>query len=188
MSRLATIIFCLIISIISGFLLLWPQYQKFDEAKWQVKGKEKERDNQEEYFAHIESLSKESEGYPEETKKILSALPSSPDVPDLLNFLHNASSNNSGMNFEKITSFSTQQSKKTPSASPEEESNISGVKEITVEFNVSGDYAGLKNFISTLEKSARIIEVESISFKKQAAQTEGEAKLLFSLKIKAFYY
>jgi len=188
MPRLATIIICIIISTVLVFFLLWPQYQKFSDARWQVKEKQTERDNQEEYFNQIGSLSKELEGYKEQKEKIASALPSSPDAPDLLNFLANAILKN-GMNLEKITSFSSDQSKKTTkTASGKEESVFSGAKEIIVEFDVKGEYENLKNFISTLEESARIIEVESISLNKKLKQVEGDSTPSFSFKIKAYYY
>lgn len=191
MSRLATIIICLILSLTLGFFLLWPQYQKFSDERWHVKEKEAERNNQEEYFAHVESLSKDLKGYGEQTSKILSALPSNPDVPALLNFIANASSQN-GMNLEKITSFSTSsvdQAKKTSETSSEKEAvTVSKAKEISINFNIRGDYINFKNFISTLERNTRIIEVDSISLKKEATQTEGESLPSFSIKIKSYYY
>lgn len=188
MSRLTTIIICLVLSAILGFLLLWPQYQKFSEARWQVKENETERNNQEEYFADMESLSTELENYQEQKSKIVSAIPSGPDIPALLNFLANTSSK-TGMILKKISSFSTEQSKKTVStASEEEKVPVSRARELTIDFEVGGEYTALKNFISALESNSRIIEVESISFKKKTAQEGVEATPSYGLKIKAFYY
>jgi Tfp pilus assembly protein PilO len=188
MSRLATIIICLIISVILGFFLLWPQYQKFSNARWSVKEKEDERKNQEGYFTHIESTSKELEGYQEQISKILSAIPFGSDVPEILNFLYNASNEN-GMNLEKINSFSAGQPQKTSSTSSgKEEPVASRTEEIIIDFNVSGGYTDLKNFISTLERNARIIEIESISLRRNTAKQEATTSFLFNLKIKAYYY
>ena len=188
MSRLTTIIICLVLSAILGFLLLWPQYQKFSEARWQVKEKEVERSNQEEYFVHLDSLSKELENYQEQESKVLSAIPSGPDIPALLNFLADTSSK-TGMILKEITSFSTEQSKKTiKTTSEEEQVPVSRVRELTINFEVSGEYTALKNFVSALEGNSRIIEIESISFKKEITQEEAEATPSFGFKIKAFYY
>lgn len=190
MSRLTTVIICIVLSAIFGFFLLRPQYQKFSDARWQVKKQEVERNNQEEYFAHIESLSKDLEGYEEQKKKILSAVPSRPDTPALLNFIANASSQN-GMNLEKITSFSTsvstdQTNQTLTTSSGNEAASISNMKEININFSVSGDYTSLKNFISTLERNARIIEIDSISLTKSTTQ-EKEGLPPFDFKIKAYY-
>lgn len=188
MSRLTTIIICLVLSAILGFLLLWPQYQKFSEARWQVKEKEAERGNQEEYFAKMESLSKDLENYQEQKSKIISAIPSGPDIPALLNFLANTSSK-TGMVLKGINSFSTGQPKKTVKATSEgEQVPVSGVRELTIDFEVSGEYTALKNFISALELNSRIIEIESISFQEKTTQEEAGATPSFAFKIKAFYY
>ena len=187
MSRLTTIIICILISVILGFFLLSPQYQKFSDARWQVKENETERDNQEEYFDYIEGLSKDLESYKEQKSVILSALPSSPDTPDLLNFLASASNKN-GLNLQKIVSFSAGPAKKvTGTAAGKEEVPVSGVKEINIEFEVSGNYEALKNFISTLEQSARIIEIESVSLKKKMVEDESSMPS-YGLKIKTHYY
>lgn len=187
MSRLTTIIICFILSIVLGFLLLWPQYQKLGEARWQVKEKEIERNNQEEYFVHVESLSQDLKGYEEQLSKIFSALPSNYDIPDLLNYISNASNQN-GMTLDKIISFSAEQPKKTSTTPSIEETVVSKAKEITIEFGVSGDYTALKNFIATLEKSARIIEVDSISLKNKSIKSENENLLSLIFKIRTYYY
>jgi len=188
MTRLATIIICLILSVVLGFFLLWPQYQKFSEERWRVKEKEVERNNQEEYFNHLNKLSEELKGYEEELSKIDSAFPLDPDIPDLLNFLALASSQN-GLSFEKVNSFSADSAKKSKTAtSGQEEVPTKRYKELTIEFEVSGEYPSLKNFVSTLEKSARIIEIESISLKKKTSQLKEEGPPLYNFKIKTYYY
>ena len=189
MPRLATIIICLILSVILGFFLLWPQYQKFSDERWRVKEKEAERNNQEEYFVHVESIANELLGYETELSKIASALPYSADIPALLNFLEKAAFRN-GLILTKITSFSLGKPQSTSQSSQQqEESTISRAKDINIEFEVTGSYSALKNFISTLEKSARVIEVESIILKIKRGLEEGkEATPSFSLKIKTYYY
>lgn len=188
MTRLATVIICLILSVVLGFFLLWPQYQKFNEERWHVKEKEIERSNQEEYFTQLTKLSEQLKGYEKELSKIDSAFPRGPDVPDLLNFLATASSQ-SGLSFGKVNSFSTDSAKKSKTAtSGKEETPTKRYKEITIDFEVSGEYSSLKNFVSTLEKSARIIEIEFIELKKKVGQSKEESLPIYNLKIKTYYY
>jgi Tfp pilus assembly protein PilO len=71
---------------------------------------------------------------------------------------------------------------KDESFASEKESNYgSGLKEQRFNLEVFGSYLAFKNFLSALEKSARIIEVESVSF---SSPKEGESILPFSLSVK----
>jgi len=184
MSRLTTIIICLILSVILGFFLIWPQYQEFNEERWHLKEKEAERDNQEEYFAHVENVAKELSGYENELNKINSALPYDLDIADLINFLDKATSRN-GLGIVGISSLSVDKK----SSPKNEESVVARTKEIDMVFDVKGSYPAFKNFLSTLEKSARVIDVESITLKKKQVSTkEEESPPVFTLKIKTYYY
>lgn len=176
--------------------MLWPQYQKFGEARWQVKMNKSDRDNQEEYYSHLENLSKDLTNYQEQISKIITAIPSGSDIPALLNFLSNAGNKN-GMSFKKINSFSVSQFNtgnrpdqiKAVSNSAAGGGSISPrLKEIFIDFDVGGEYKDFKNFISTLEKSARMIEIESISLKRGITKLETGNELTFNFKIKTFYY
>lgn len=187
MPRIATIIVCLILSVVLGFFVLWPQYQKFSDERWHVKEKEAERSNQEEYFSHLAELSEELKGYEKELSKIDSAFPQSPDIPDLLNFLALTSSQN-GLIFKQVNSFLLGSLIKPTPASENEEVPANRYRDITIDFEVSGEYFALKNFISALEKSARIIEIESIKLEKKLGESKEESLSSYNLKIKTYYY
>jgi Tfp pilus assembly protein PilO len=152
-----------------------------------VKEKEVERNNQEEHFNHLNKLSEELKEYEEELSKIDSAFPLDPDVPDLLNFLVLASSQN-GLSFGKVNSFSADSAKKSKTAvSGQEGVPTKRYKELTIDFDVSGEYPSLKNFVSTLEKSARMIEIDSISLKQNLGQLKEESLPIYNFKIKTYY-
>ncbi|MBZ9571757.1 type 4a pilus biogenesis protein PilO [Patescibacteria group bacterium] len=185
MPRLITAIICLFLTLILGFFIIWPKYQDLRDLKLEIKTRETELNYREEYFSDLNKISEELKKYEAELSKINDALPDDPSLPSLLNFLEKASSQN-GLVFKKLGSFSTVSLKKpTRTATPSEQQPLSPseIKETRLGFEVSGSYSALKNFLSTLEKSARLIEIETISFSFE----EGEI-FSFALEIKTFSY
>ncbi len=186
MPRLATIIICLLLSVIIGLFLIWPKYQEFRDVQFRIRGKETEIENQEKYFSQLHDISGKLKGYEADLAKLDSSLPDSPSVVSVLNFFQKTSIQN-GLIFKKTKSFSVGLSKKSAGAQSssqktEEAEIASGIKEISIEFEVAGSYSALKNFISALERSARFIEVDSFF------SSGKEEVRSFSLKIKAYSY
>jgi len=182
MPRLLSSIVFLFLTLILALFLLLPQYQRLRNLQIEIKVKKTEIENQENYLKHLNDLSEKLKKYQPEISKIDSTLPPRPDLPSLLHFLQKASSQN-GLVFKDLGTFSIILPKKLegpvgemPKASPE-------FKEISLDFGVSGSYSALKNFLSTLEKSARLILVESLSFSVEKEETPS-----FKLKIKTFSY
>jgi Tfp pilus assembly protein PilO len=185
MSKLTLIIGCFILIVLIGFFLIWPKYQKLSTLQLEVENRETELRNTEEYFAKLSQLSQELKKYENQISKIDFALPSdsSSTVISLINFIQKASSQN-GLILNELKSFSIILPKPQvqTSGSPEVQPS-SKIKEISLNFDVSGSYFALKNFINTLETNAKIIEVGNISF-----SAEKEEIPTFSLKIKTHSY
>lgn len=185
MSRLILIIACFLLIFLIGLFLIWPKYQRFNTLKLEIENKKTELRYIEEYFTKLDQLSQELEQYEEQLSKIDFALPldSSSTLTSFINFVQTASFQN-GLIFEKLGSFSIMlpkppaQTAGSPQAQPP-----SKIREISLDFKVSGSYFALKDFLNTLEKSAKIIEVEDISF-----SFEEEGAPTFSLKIKTYSY
>jgi Tfp pilus assembly protein PilO len=185
MSKLILIIGCFILVVLFGFFLIWPKYQKLSTLRLEIENGETELKNTEEYFAELTQLSQELLQYESQLSKIDFALPadSSSTVISLINFIQKASSQN-GLILKKLKSFSiilAKPSVPTPDSSQTQPS--SKVKEISLDFDISGSYFALKNFLNALEKSAKIIEVENVSF-----SVEKEEIPAFGLKIKTYSY
>lgn len=184
MSRLIFIFLGIAAILAIGFFLIWPKYQKFESLKVDIENKELELRQTEDYFAKLERTAEDLKEYQDQLSKIDLALPndSSFAAISLINFVGNASSAN-GLILKKLKSFSIA-SPKLPAQAPGVPAQPqSKVKDILVDFEVSGSYFALKNFIQTLENSAKIIEVENLSF-----SVEKEEVPLIHLKIKTFSY
>ena len=168
----------IVLAILSTLLILgiiflwWPKYQHFSSLRNEVKEKRAELDNKNIYFSELKKLSVKLEEYSEVLSKTDDALPASPDIPDLLLFLQQKSSQ-SGLILESInvqSAFSLGQ----------------GTKMLKIPFSLSlsGTYPAFKNFLSTVEKSARLTKVSYISF----ASPSKEDTFSFNLTIEAYSY
>jgi len=162
-----------VFSLILGPTLLWPKYQTLKELQGNINIKKLEIEKQQQYFADIESIKAKLEQNSEAMAKIDSALPDSIDIPSFLNFVQLACSQ-SGLVLESISPFTVAAV-----------SSMTNVKEISMSLKVSGSYSALKSFLLVLEKSARLIEVEDISF---SSPTSNQDLFSFSLKVKIHSY
>ena len=159
------------LSALMVFVLVLPKYENFNVKKQEIFAKESELKSQEDYFQKVQRISKEIKSYPDSILKIESALPQSRSVPELLDFFQKIASQ-SGLSMNKVDLAFV--------ASDFEE------EVMTTETTISlrGDYSGLKNFLSVAEKSARLIEIEDVSF----SYPEKGTVFTFSLKIRIYSY
>ena len=123
--------------------------------------------NRDKYFQKIREVYEKLKNYHEELSKIDSAIPRDPALPSLFDFLQKTSSQ-SGLLLENLGLASVTQEGK--------------LRKWNINLNLKGDYSSFKDFVSTVEKSARLIKVERISI-----SNEGEL-LSFFLTISVFSY
>jgi len=151
MKNYISILILFSLSIVLIFLLVSPQYQKFNDLKKEISAKEFESASQERYFEGLRENSEELKKYESFLLKLDSALPENPSLPEFSNLIQKLSSE-AGVSLNGLGSYSTELYDKL------------GIKKTTADLVVSCGYSEFKNFLSILETSARIIEVEKISF------------------------
>ena len=165
------------LSFVLGVVFLWPQYQEINNLLLRIENTELNIRYQEEYYKELLVLDEKLGEYQEDITKIDSALP--PDIlpTTFLKFLQKITSEN-GLILTGVSSFS---SKPVPGKID--------IKEGEASLSLAGSYSALKNFLVTLEKSARLIEVDSISFGASPSQfgpeeTEGEVSETFGFQLR----
>ena len=174
MPRILIIGISLALFLIVGVVLTWPKYQNLKNIQIQLENIKTEFRYRDDYYQNLRSLSQKLQEFEVELAAIDSALPldSSSAALSFSNFLLKTSSEN-GLILQTIGSFSL--------------SSLTGktnIQIISIPITVSGSYSSLKNFLNTLEKSARIIEVNGISF-----SSPGEEGLFgFSIQIQTHSY
>lgn len=166
------IIILLILTIIVGAIFTWPKYQELKVLKAAVGEKRAELQDQEDYIKDLLSTAEELKKYEDSLLKISSALPGAPSLPGLLDFFQKASSQ-SGLILKGMGSILVVPHK-----------TITEIRETKISLTLSGNYPSFKNFLLTVEKSARMIEVENISF----STSRGEGPTEFNLRVKAPSY
>jgi len=179
MPRPLLIIIGLFLMLILAVGFTFPKYKNLTLLQLKVEEKEGELQLEKEYFSKLAETSEKLKKYEESLSKINSAL--SPDLrlPALFNFLQAAASQN-GLVLKKIAPSPTNPLKEEllkEGWSPE-------TRETGVNLTVSGSYPSFKNFISTLEKTSRMIEIENISF----LSLEEGGPIDFNLRIKVYSY
>lgn len=172
MNRNLIILVCFCLVLVFGIGIFYPKYQELRILQKKIEEKRTELQYKEEYFSDLAKISEKLKEDFESLSKIDSALPSDSDLPSLFRFLQKISSEN-GLILKGMT----------PSLGiPVSEGSL--VEENRLDILLTGSYPALKNFLSVLQKSARLIEAASVSF---SAPTEGET-FLFNLKIKTHSY
>ena len=178
MSRAIIIITCLGLLLIFAIGAVFSKYQEMNLLQLEIKNKNAEFQYEKEYFSKLSALSKKLEKYKENLAKINSALPINSRLPDLLNFLQKSCSQ-TGLVFKKIGPSST-----VPLIEEGEENRNPEIQETAFNIVVAGSYSAFKNFLRILEKSARMIGVESVSF----SSPEEEISFTFNLRLKIYSY
>lgn len=149
--------------------LVFKKYESLNLVRGRISIKEDELQSQEEYFQKLKDVSDKLQANKDSLLKIESALPGSPQVPELLAFIQRSASQ-SGLVLGDINL-----------GLMSAEDNI---KKTKVNFILSGEYIGLKKFIPFIENSSRLIDVNSIHF---SYPEKGEL-FKFNFKITAYSY
>ncbi|MBU2539789.1 type 4a pilus biogenesis protein PilO [Patescibacteria group bacterium] len=173
---IAIIIF---ITLVSIFYLVSPKYRELQGVLLEVGKKEVEFESKSAYFIEITSVYKELMNYQDSLNKIETALPSKFSLPSLVNFLYKKGAE-SGVVIKRVSA-----GKSSPVG---KETNI---KETSLSLSIIGSYTSLENFITSIEKSARLIEGENISFSIGLPTTENSQpsqNYPIDLQIKVYSY
>lgn len=131
------------------------------------------------YFKDLKDSSEKLKNYENQLAKIDSALPKDPSLPSFFNSVSKLAQK-TGTTLKEI---------KSTRASPSTE--FPEFRETEITFIVSGFYPSLRDFISGLERSARMVKIEDISFsvpKEEEISPAERGIFNFELKVKIYSY
>ncbi|PIP24809.1 MAG: hypothetical protein COX34_02195 [Candidatus Nealsonbacteria bacterium CG23_combo_of_CG06-09_8_20_14_all_36_12] len=165
-----TITFLLIVAISFGLIL--PSFEKFKTLSFKVQQKEKELKELEDYLSHLQKISLQLKEFSPQLAKIDQALTADAYLPNLFVFLQGTSAEN-GARLDDI--------KISRTGSLKEKEYL---QEREINLKLSGFYPNFKNFLSALEKSARLIGINNISFSTKSPKEIPH----FDLTIKVYSY
>jgi Tfp pilus assembly protein PilO len=185
---IAIIIFIIILLM---YFLVVPKYYEFRDFQKRLGEVEAEYNGKFAYYSEVSKIFRQLEDRKESLEKINNAIPSKPQLADLLYYFQQTGTD-SGMIVKNI--FLT---KISPIAS---ESKASGnsVNEIIFSVDVAGSYRSFKNFLFALENSSRLFEVGNLGFgssvssksalSESADRTSTQQAFSFKLEIKTHSY
>ena len=157
------------LSFVIGLVFCFPKFQEMRVAQKQLESKEIELEQKKAYFEEIDILSEKLKQYPDELAIIDFSLPDDFSLPFLFDFFEKIVSRN-GLFLTNISQSSGSQSSSRSSRSSaeteifEETESDNNLKESRTILSLSGSYSAFKNFLYSVEKSARLIEVKNTSF------------------------
>lgn len=177
----------LFIIVLLIFFLVAPRFNEYKNFQQQIGQKKAEFNLKYEYYSEVAKAYDDLHLRADAIKKIDNALPVQESYGKLIYFLQKTAGE-AGLVMKNMTL----------SKSGDSSEKQRSIKEISFSSNVTGTYASLGNFLVLLEKSARIFEINSISFSSNSsagkavlvnqAQFESEQTYNFNVIIKTYSY
>lgn len=152
---IALILFIIIILI---FFLVFPKYKEFKVLQTELGIKKAEYNAEYEYYSEITQNYYNLQNNAEKIEKINNALPSESSLGKLVYYIQKQADKN-GLILKSV--FLT----KAPSEGDD-------IKNIGFSLNLLGNYKALGSFLLSLERSARLFEIEGISFGSGTASSQ----------------
>ena len=152
---------CFIMAIIFGVRFSMPRFQDIERTREDIIKTEQKLQQRDIHFLRVKEYADKLKEYQKQLNKITSALPDDAElnILSLFRFLQGAAAE-TGLILTEIGSFTISSLEERPE-----------IKKIQFDFQVKGPYVSFKAFLVRLEKSARIIKIEGISF---SSPEEGE--------------
>ena len=172
------ILFFISLLVIVYFIL--PVFSDFSNLKEQLEMREKEALAIENYYKDIHDNFNKLKEHQESLEKIDTALPIGSFMPSLFNYLQKASTEN-GV-FLKSANLSVVSKKKTGEEAAKE------IEEEHVNIELIGFYDGFENFLKSIEKSSRLIEIEEVQIRKEGEGVSAEGLSTLNLLLKVYSY
>jgi len=139
----------LFIVLLSAFFFVVPQYKNLKSLQIDLGQKNAEYIAKFDYYAQIKKNYDDIQKRKADIQKIDDALPKNPNFGQLIYYFQKKAGE-SGLVLKTI--------------SLSQSSSAGGINNLTFSLGISGDYVSLENFMISLEKSARLFEISSISF------------------------
>lgn len=165
--------------VIAVYLVL-PIVSDFSNLNKELEMREREALAIENYYKDVHDNFNKLKEHQETLEKIDSALPVGSFMPSLFNYLQKTSTEN-GV-FLRSVNLSVVSKKKTGEETTEK------IHEEYVNIELIGFYDGFENFLKSIEKSSRLIEVEEVQIRKEGEKALAEGMSALNLLLKVYSY
>lgn len=167
MSKILILLFLISYIVSLSLSTLIPQYRKVKELQKELANKELILKTREQYIKELEQSSRRIDEHEKELAKMGYAMPSRADTSYLLEFLDETVFK-AGIILRNIDKVSKSTEKKKAG-----EANWAEVS-----FRLTGTYDSFLDFLERVEKTARLVEVDFISFAAESLEEEQEIEMI----------
>ena len=167
------------IALLITVYLIIPTVSDFSNLNKELEMREKEALAIENYYKNVHDNFSKLQEHQESLEKIDSALPVGSFMPSLFNYLQKTSTEN-GV-FLKSVNLSV-----VPKKTTEEETEK--IQEEYINIELIGFYDGFENFLKSIEKSSRLIEIEEVQIRKEGEGVLAEGLSILNLLLKVYSY
>jgi len=167
MPKILLTLFIFLITLLGLLFLALPKYKELNVLRAKEERQQIELAEIENYFSNLRQVSQQLDKHQRSLSKIDMALPEEPEVARLLSFLAQ-SAEREGLLLIEVGSITTFQEEPRGAeqglVDPAAEEERMVLKITSFPLRLSGSYPSFRNFLGLLEKSARLIEIERVSF------------------------
>jgi len=158
----------LLVSFVGAAMLLWPNFQEFSELQRQIKEKGGSLEQKQKRIGELTKLQEELHAHEHELRQIDAAVPQDPQMPAVYDMIQSMAAS-SGLVLKSILS--------KPAL---EEHPGSSLKTTQMSLSLQGSYEGIKQFLSRMKASARVLNMESIKISpaQKGAETPEDLQVL----------
>lgn len=182
-----------LLAILGLLFFVWPKYKTLGEKKQDLELTAMQLTERENYFANLRQVSKKLKENEEAISMVDAAVPQESEMGRLFYFLFQSAKVN-GLLMSEVGNiavkffFPLADSSGQPSSSGQSP-QATGPKLRSISFPIVlfGDYPSFKNFLASLEKSARLIEVNSITVV-PSGEEQKSGLFRFTLDVKTNSY
>lgn len=164
------------LSLFVVFVGILPQKESLDGLEIIIAQKQVELETEENYVKKMEENLEKVEEKGALLEKIDLAIPSSPLLPEVLNFFQKTAAQSGLALKELYPTFS-------------DFSRGEKIKNLRIDLALEGTYEDFKKLLSVIENSARLIEIEGIIFSTPEIESKKEAGIFeFEVATKVYFY
>ena len=171
MKRLHIFIIILAAVVLVGYFLVWPAFQSMMLGRDNLVAWQQKLAQAQESKKKLGELETKYQSIQDEQDRIMQALPPSEDIPGLLVQMEALASQN-GLIIDSLSFVYPQSDTGARINVSETEGSVAatgsslpaGVKVLSVNLNLNGNYSSLKNFLKAAENNLRLTDVGKISY------------------------
>ncbi len=170
------------IFVYSSFVI--PEYEAVNLMRGEYANKQAALDQQRNILANVQSILSKYQSIPQLNEVISLALPADDDVASAFEQLY-AIASDSGLTIQQFSANTSIALKSAPTKASKTQVSLKPVGTAQISMTLAGSYASIKQFVQTIEKNIRIMNLVSLHV--QSAGRPGQDLYLYNVVINAFY-